>query len=237
MTEKDRKLLAGSALFAGLGRTETDRVLQALGAFEKTCEAGEILHIPGEPLTHFGIVLSGLVQVYRDEPDGTRLLMASNGPGGSFGESMCFLQLAEAPVTITAAEDSRVLWMSLDTVRKGCGDPEASAEGCDCSFMHDLTMRVMACFARRALEMNDRIQVLSQRTLRKKIMTLLAQYDRHSKGSAFALPLGREDMAVFLGCDRSALSRELASMKKDGLIDYYKNSFRVIRSGRTDKEE
>ena len=77
--------------------------------------------------------------------------------------------------------------------------------------------------------MNDRIQVLSLRSLRKKIHTLLQQYMRRSGGSTFTIPLSRDDMAVFLGCDRSALSRELARMKEDGLIDYYRNSFKVLR--------
>jgi DNA-binding MarR family transcriptional regulator len=36
-------------------------------------------------------------------------------------------------------------------------------------------------------------------------------------------------MSVFLGCDRSALSRELARMKEEGLIDYYRNSFKVLK--------
>ncbi|MBR4429122.1 MAG: winged helix-turn-helix domain-containing protein, partial [Clostridia bacterium] len=88
--------------------------------------------------------------------------------------------------------------------------------------------RVMASFARRALDMNDRIQVLSQRTLRKKIYTLLVQYAAKAGSNTFDLPLSREDMAVFLGCDRSALSRELARMKEDGIIDYYRNSFKVM---------
>ena len=173
------------------------------------------------------IILSGLVQVYRDEPDGTRMLMASNGPGGSFGESLCFLKVKSAPVTIIAAEDSRVLWLSLDGVREGCRSYFA-AGGCSDQFIHDVTMRVMACFASRALSMNDRIQVLSQRSLRKKIITLLTQYAQQAGGGLFSLPFGREDMAIYLGCDRSALSRELAAMKKEGLIDYYKNSFKVI---------
>ena len=47
-------------------------------------------------------------------------------------------------------------------------------------------------------------------------------------GKAFTVPLSREEMALYLGCDRSALSRELARMKADGLIDYIRNSFKVM---------
>jgi len=34
-------------------------------------------------------------------------------------------------------------------------------------------------------------------------------------------------MADYLNVDRSALSKELGKMKKDGLLDYYKNSFEL----------
>ena len=227
MDIKDHKLISSSPLFAGLSQQECERVLEFMKASEKSYAAGDILHLPGTELKRFGFVLSGLVQVYRDEPDGTRMLMASNAPGGSFGESLCFLEVKSAPVTIAAAEDSRVLWLSLDGIRDCSSARFTGSEGCSCEFVHGITMRVMSCFAVRALSMNDRIQVLSQRSLRNKIITLLKQYSARSSGNTFSLPFSREDMAVYLGCDRSALSRELASMKRDGIIDYYRNSFRV----------
>ena len=219
MTTREKKLILKAPLFEGLGIPELDGMLLYLKAEEKTYKEGELLQLPGRPMDHFGYVLSGVVQVYRDEPDGTRLIMASNGPGDSFGESLCFLRVKEVPVSIVAAEDCRILWLKMDNVIS----PEAGR----CN--HEVVTRVMSAFAQRALSMNDRIQVLSQRNMRRKIMTLLQQYARKNGSNTFILPLSREDMAVFLGCDRSALSRELARMKEEGLIDYYRNSFKVIK--------
>ena len=219
MQQKDIKLIQKSTLFAGISDAETDRMLRYLKADEKNYRQGELLQRRGEPMDHFGYVLSGVVQVYFDEPDGTRVIMASNGPGDSFGESMCFLRVPEIPVYVVAAEDCRVLWLKMDNVI----DPRPGH--CD----HAIVNRVIASFAQRALNLNDRIQVLSQRSLRKKIQTLLQQYRRKTGSSTFTLPLSREDMSVFLGCDRSALSRELARMKEEGLIDYYRNSFKVLK--------
>ncbi len=121
MDPRDYRLLTASPLFSGLSLSECEGLAEFLKAGEKTYAAGAILHLPGTELKRFGYVLSGLVQVYRDETDGTRMLMASCGPGGSFGESLCFLKVKSAPVTIMAAEDSRVLWLSMDGVRKGAG--------------------------------------------------------------------------------------------------------------------
>mgnify|MGYP002736651878 FL=1 len=76
----------------------------------------------------------------------------------------------------------------------------------------------------KTLSMNDRIQILSKPTIRQKLMTLFSQYAAR-EGHMFNLPFDRSDMAVYLGVNRSALSRELSLMKKEGIIDFYKNSF------------
>ncbi|MBQ2118632.1 MAG: winged helix-turn-helix domain-containing protein, partial [Clostridia bacterium] len=77
--------------------------------------------------------------------------------------------------------------------------------------------------------MNSRIQILSKLTLREKLLTFFSDQAKKSGADTFSVPLDRKDMATYLGADRSALSRELSRMKREGLIDYYRNSFRIIR--------
>ena len=226
MNAKDCKLISSSAMFAGLSQQECGRLLEFLRASENEYKAGELLHVPGAELKRFGFVLSGLVQVYR-AGEGGRILMETAAPGESFCAALCFLGVKNASVEVAAAEDSRVLWLSPGPVMEDCG-AKLSDSTFSPGFVQDVTVRIAEFFAAQALSMNSRIQVLTQKSLRKKIMTLLMQHS-DGAGKAFSLPFGREEMAVHLGCDRSALSRELAAMKKDGIIDYYKNSFKVMK--------
>jgi CRP-like cAMP-binding protein len=83
--------------------------------------------------------------------------------------------------------------------------------------------------------MNDRIQILSKHTLREKLVAFFKlQADRdinngsESKTKTLNLPLDRNGMAVYLGVDRSSLSRELSKMKSEGLIDFNKNKFKIL---------
>ena len=49
------------------------------------------------------------------------------------------------------------------------------------------------------------------------------------KGSmAFDIPYDRQELADFLGINRSAMTRELLKMKDDQLIEFSKNHFRLI---------
>ena len=76
--------------------------------------------------------------------------------------------------------------------------------------------------------MNTRIQILSKLSIREKLITLFSSYS--SDGSeSFVLPFNREDMAAYIGADRSAMSRELSKMKKEGIIDFHKEAFRILR--------
>ena len=45
---------------------------------------------------------------------------------------------------------------------------------------------------------------------------------------SFSIPCSRIQLADYLNCDRSALSRELSQMQRDGLLDTYKSSFKLL---------
>lgn len=47
-----------------------------------------------------------------------------------------------------------------------------------------------------------------------------------TKGNThFTIPFSRQELADYLGVDRSALSNELSKMQRDGLIEFKKNEF------------
>ena len=89
-----------------------------------------------------------------------------------------------------------------------------------------LSRRFTAMLARRTLSMNDRIQILSKSTLRGKILAFLSQYAQ-KYGPSFTIPFDRQSLATYLGANRTALSRALSSMRRDGILDYHKNHFTV----------
>ena len=212
-------LIRACPLFAGLDEKNLAYALDFFSASERDYKKGDFLNRIGFPLPAFGLVLSGGIQVYMDDIDGHEMIMANVEPGGTFGESLCYLSL-EAPIYIRAISDCTILWLSTDRV---CRVEETDARALT------LSARFTAMLARRALSMNDRIQILSKPTLRRKLIAFFTQYAHAQHGYTFEIPFSRADMAVYLGTDRTALSRELARMKREGLIDFHKNSFRILK--------
>ena len=76
--------------------------------------------------------------------------------------------------------------------------------------------------------MPDRqLQILSKLTLRKKLIAFFTNASRNAGSRTFSVSMNRDDMADYMGTNRSALSRELAEMKREGILDYYRNSFQL----------
>ena len=68
---------------------------------------------------------------------------------------------------------------------------------------------------------------LSQRTLREKLMSYLSDAAEKNGKVNFTIPYSRQELADYLHVDRSALSRELSKMRRDGVIDFNKNVFKL----------
>ena len=200
-------ILQDCPLFAGLSAKEIETRLHRWDAKRQTYGKNEFLHRAGEPFSRFGLVLAGRVEVLMDDIHGDRWIMANVTPGTTFGEAHCFLQTPEPPVWALAAEDTEVLWLRPTAEER---TPAA------------------LLMAKRMLAMNDRIQILSQRTLRQKLIAFLTQCRNRAGGDTFEIPFTREPLAAYLAADRSALSRELSRMEADGLLHRAGKKFQIL---------
>lgn len=212
-------ILRRSPLFAGLADGQLGEALALLSATRRTYARGEYLCRQDEHLSRFGLVLAGTVQVYTDDIEGNQMMMANVTAGETFGESLCFLQRKTAHLYILTAGGAEVLWLDVSPF---CGEGQADP------FVYTLFSRFTAMLATRTLEMNERIQILSKLTLREKLLTFLSGWARRTGQKTFSIPFDRASLAVYLGTNRTALSRELSLMQKEGLIEFYRSSFRIL---------
>ena len=213
---RSMKVIKKCPLFEGLSELELENALSFFLSEIREYKKGDFIQTVLRPFERFGLVLSGEVRVYMDDIDGDNMIMANVSAGDTFGESLCLLA-SESPVYIEAITDVSVLMMSTAGLRS-LGDTHTEK-------WQDYMLRFTSMLARRTLAMNDRIQVLSNISLREKIITFLSQCRSRSSSLEFTIPFDRASMAIYLGTDRASLSRELSKMKKDGIIDYRKNYF------------
>lgn len=204
-------------LFTGMDEKETAQALSLLSARATGYVKGENIKRVYAPLSAFGLVLEGAVQAVMDDFDGRPMLMSHVEAGSTFGESLWYLG-REGPVYIVAASACRVLWLRGDFLRGQA----------DSALARTLSARFTAVLAERVLSMNDRIQILAKNSLRLKLIALLSQYEKR-KGLAFTMPMDRARMAAYLGANRSALSRELSNMRREGILTFNRSRFTLLR--------
>ena len=204
-------------LFQGID--DLAAMLKCLGAETRQVEKNEIVLLAGNKPQHVGVVLSGLLHIVREDYGGNRSLVAAVNPGEIFAESLCCAGVTESPVSVVATTDSTVLLLRFERVLRTCQNA--------CAFHHRLIENMLRLAANKNLFLQARMEIMALKSVRAKVLRYLESF-APAKGKGFAVPFNREEMAEHLCVERSALSHELARMKRDGLIEYNKNQFSLL---------
>lgn len=209
-----------TALFGGIKKEDMGAMLSCTGYHISTYSKGQVIALENEKIRHVGIVLSGAVDMVKEDVWGHKTLLARIGKEELFGESFACCEDNLSLVTFSAPEDTKVLFIPFHRIMHTCSMA--------CEFHHKLVENMVRIIAGKNRELMKKVEVVSQKTLREKILAYLSHQSQRAESRYFEIPLSRQELAEYLCADRTALSRELASMKADGLIDYDKNMFRIL---------
>lgn len=209
--------LSGTELFRGLSESEIASLLECLGAAERSYQKKDIILSEGIVTENLGIVLSGMAVVSCDDIWGGTSILGTVAPGSVFAEAYACIPKEPLQVTVSAAEDTSVLFLNIGRVLTTC----TSA----CAFHTQLVRNLLTVCARKSLLLSRRIQHTSSRSIRGRLMSYFSECARHSGSDSFLIPYNRQQLADYLNVDRSAMCSELSKMQKDGLIVYRKNRF------------
>ena len=207
-------------LFEDLRDEDIKKVLNCLKAEEVSYTKDATVKLGRKNTPLVGIVLSGSIFTVCTDSDGNRSILDNAREGEIFGFSLILDDFGDN-LCIVAAEDCRVLLIEANTILWGCS--------CFCDTHKQLLYNLIRILSRSNMGLLRKFRHISQHTLRCKILSFLNEQADLQGASEFTIPFNRQEMADYLGADRSALSAELSRMKKEGLIDYQKNSFRLLK--------
>ena len=91
-----------------------------------------------------------------------------------------------------------------------------------------LLQNLVAAIGAKYLALDRRLELLICKSLRARIGGWLLDQAAAAGSDTFTVPLTRAALAAYLNCDRSALSRELSRMQREGLIETWRGSFRLL---------
>lgn len=209
-----------SPLFKGIRKEDMQGMLGCTGYHIGRYKKGEAVILEEEDIRHIGIVLSGAVDMVKEDIWGGKTLLMRIHKSNLFGESFACAEDTQAVVSFLASEDTQVMFIPFHRIMHTCTMA--------CEFHHRLIENMVSIIAGKNRDLMRKVEIVSKKTLREKILTYLSIQAQSHNSRYFEIPLGRVELSEYLCADRSALSRELANMKADGLIDYDKNVFRIL---------
>ena len=209
-----------SPLFYGMDPGDRGAVLGCIGYHLGSYPKGAVIALEGENLKHVGVILSGSVDMVKEDLWGSKTIVMRMREKELFGETFACGSDSLAVVTFIASEDAQILFLPFNRVMHSCTMA--------CAFHHRLIENMITVIADKNRNLMHKVEIMSKRTIREKVLSYLSTQAQVQASRYFELPLGRVELAEYLCVDRSALTRELAKMKEDGLIDFDRNRFRML---------
>lgn len=174
------------------------------------------LFLQGDPATHFFVVLSGWVKLFRLRPDGAEVVVEIFGPGEAFAEGA--MHMPEGyPVSAEMVEDGRLLAVPTEAFgRRVRQDP-------------DLAISMLASMSVRLKELVNRIEKKETQTAAQRVADFLLRFGgtagtapRTDTGMDAApvvvqLPYDKQLIANRLGMKPETFSRALSALRDRGV--------------------
>ena len=174
----------------------------------------------GSPAKYIGIVLSGSVQITRTDYYGNRSILGNLCEGELFSEAFACMQMDSMPVSVIANEKSDIMFIDCNNILHTCQN--------DCPYHQQLIYNLMKVLALKTVMFQQKIEVVSKRTTREKLMTYLEICAKKNNKNSFKIPFNRQELADYLEVDRSGLSAEISKLRKDGVLECRRNYFKLL---------
>ena len=197
-------ILARCGLFRGIETAELSPLLRRLHACTREFDKFQPIYRVGDTAHALCILLSGGVNIERCDAWGHKTPMM---------------------VSAVADKPSEVLFLPSEILLSSAAQDSA----------HSVLLRnLLDVTAQKNLLLTRKIFHTSPKSMRGKLLSYLSAQAVQHGSDTFDIPFDRQQLADYLGVDRSALSAELSRMQRDGLIAYKKSHF-VLNHSQSDE--
>lgn len=218
--KKYLELLKTVSLFEDVEKADIEAVLSCLSAEIASYRKKQAIFLEGDSVDKVGIVLSGSVEVVKEDFYGNKNIVALLNEGQLFGETFVCSDVKALPVSVICVTDCVIMLIDYRKLVTTCSKA--------CSFHNKLIKNMLRIVANKNILLNQKLELITKRTTREKLLAYLSAQAKKAGSSRFCIPLNRQQLADYLAVERSAMSAELSRLKKDRVIDYQKNSFTLL---------
>lgn len=220
MEQKYLPVLEETPLFKGIAGSDLEATLACLSPQTGFFRRNDFIALSGQKMPGLGMLLSGEAAVLKESITGNRVMMTVLEPGDLFGEMAVFSGQDDWPASVLAQKDSTVMFLPPAKILGECHKV--------CDSHRILITNMLRILSEKALLLNRKVEYLAMKSLRGKISRYLLEQSRAGGNHTFMIPLRRNELADFLGVSRPSLSREMCRMRDEGLIEFHRESIRIM---------
>ena len=213
------EVLKSISLFEALSEKEILEILDHMNGQIVTYKKGDLICKESQCLLYIGIVLTGKLEMTQTCISQDIIFTNILTPYKSFGENfICRKQLC-FPYSIKALQNTKLLTLNTQKLFQVTSRTQP--------YMSKLLYNLMKCITEQNIDFNKQLNYIQITSLTKRVAIFLLDYSQNAGAHLFTIPFNREEMALYLNATRPSLSKVLAELKRNGIIDYYKNTFKI----------
>ena len=213
------QILNQCVLFRNIEEKQIKSLIGCLNGKVKSFQTDDYIFLEGDIVNSVGIVLTGVVEIIKENLAGNKHIVAFLGPGDMFAEGIVCTRTRVSPVTVRVKEEAGILLIPYERIIRSCGN--------SCVFHISLIQNMMVVLGEKNVNLNRKLELLTLKGMREKLASYLLNEASERKSRMFTIMLNRTELADYLNVSRTSMCRELAKMKDEGLIDYYGSSFKL----------
>ncbi len=203
--------LEKSPLFQDISYDEYVRMLSCFQAVQRSFRPDELIYDLSAPRNDaVGIVERGTAALIRIDEEGVATVLEELGTGGVFGRSLAFAGSGEDSLEVVCRTSCDVLFIDYPHILKRCERA--------CSHHSMLVQNMLRLISEKAQALSQRVDVLSRRSIREKLLCYFRQLSEKEGSRTFTLPFSLSTLADYIATDRSAMMRELKHLREEGVV-------------------
>lgn len=210
-------VIRSSQLFSGISEDELSAMLSCLNAEKKDFPKEAFVLRAGDTAESIGLVLAGSVLVIQEDIWGNRNILSKAGPGQTFAAAFACAPGSVLNVSVIAQTPVTTLFLNVKRILNVC--PSA------CAHHSRIIRNLLGELAEKNLRFSEKLTHMGQRNTRAKLMSYFSAEAQRLGKYEFDIPFSRQQLADYLGVERSGLSLELGKMRTEGLLDFHKSHF------------
>lgn len=209
-----------------LGNYEQMEIDTIFENMSKCVNARKKEFLPGEFILNYrgkrkmiGIILKGNADLKRIDIKGNETILERLTKGNIFSEM--FLEESEDSTFLVSTTKTEVLFIDYHYILKDCK--------INCRYHNFVLNIIMELMLNKTVNLNNKISILSKRSIREKILTYLKSESQKNDIKTFTIPYSLQELADYLCIDRSAMMRELKTLQEEKKIKKDGRTFTVYK--------